>query len=310
MARGHAVDSWFSELVGGGDEVFLVEMGELLRLEGIRRAGPDPGYSAIRRRTGDVKSYRSIWISDLHLGTHRFQAEVLLDFLRHHEAENLFLVGDIVDGWNRGPGWFWSAAQTAVAAEFRAWMRHGTRLTLIPGNHDVSAELAEDLLGLTFAEPELIYRTAEGRRMLVIHGHQFDRALAAGRWWQSGQAYAMAQRINDWYGRDWDERCQRPRSFSAYFRYRLKRAVQYLTDFDDRAIFEAVRERKADGIICGHIHRPEQRLIGPVWYINDGDWVESRTALVEKWDGSLQLLRWDPAGYEAEDNIMRTGIVS
>jgi UDP-2,3-diacylglucosamine pyrophosphatase LpxH len=174
----------------------------------------------------------------------------------------------------------------------------------------MSSELALDLLGLPFGEPELIYRTGEGRRMLVIHGHQFDNSLAAGRFWQGGQAYAMAQRIHEWYGRDWYERRQRPRSFSAYFRYRLKRAVQYLTDFDDRAIFEAVREHKADGIICGHIHRPEQRLIGPVWYINDGDWVESRTALVENWDGSLQLLRWNPVGYQVEDGIVAAGVAS
>ncbi|MGO9264266.1 MAG: UDP-2,3-diacylglucosamine diphosphatase [Candidatus Binataceae bacterium] len=287
-----------------------MEVGELLRLEGIRRAGPDPIHSAIRRRGGDVKSYRSIWISDLHLGTHHCQAEALLDFLLHHEAETLFLVGDIVDGWNRGSAWYWSAAQTAVAEEFRAWARRGTRVVLLPGNHDMSAELAEELLGFTFAEPELIYRTGEGRRMLVIHGHQFDRALAAGRFWQTGQGYAMAQWIHEWYGRNWDERRQRSRSLAAFLRYRVRRAVQYLTDFDDRAIFEAVHERRADGIICGHIHRPEQRLIGPVWYINDGDWVESRTALVENWDGSLQLLRWDPAGYDVEDSIMRTGIAS
>lgn len=287
-----------------------MEVGELLRLEGMGRAGPEPGLRARGIRGGGVKAYRSIWISDLHLGTQRFQAAALLDFLVHHEAENLFLVGDIVDGWNRGPGWYWSAAQTAVAEELRAWARRGTRVTLLPGNHDMSAELAEVLLGFTFAEPEMIYRTGEGRRMLVIHGHQFDRALAAGRFWQGGQAYAMAQRIHEWYGRDWDERRQRPRSFSAYFRYRLKRAVQYLTDFDDRAIFEAVRERKADGIICGHSHRPEQRLIGPVWYINDGDWVASRTALVEKWDGSLQLLRWDPAGFAVEDSRIRAGVTS
>jgi UDP-2,3-diacylglucosamine pyrophosphatase LpxH len=287
-----------------------VEMGELLRMEGVRRAGPDPGYRTIRARGGGVKSYRSIWISDLHLGTHHFQATALLDFLVHHEAENLFLVGDIVDGWNRGPGWYWSAGQTAVAEELRAWARRGTRITLLPGNHDLSAELAEELLGLSFDEPELIYRTGEGRRMLVIHGHQFDRALAAGRFWQTGQGYAMAQRIHQWYGRDWEERRERSCSLAAFFRYRLRRAVEYLTDFDDRAIFEAVRERKADGIICGHIHRPEQRLIGPVWYINDGDWVESRTALVEKWDGSLQLLRWDPVGLATEDGVMRTGIAS
>jgi UDP-2,3-diacylglucosamine pyrophosphatase LpxH len=286
-----------------------VEVGELLRLESVRHMGAELSVGA-GRASGGIRTYRSIWISDLHFGTQRFQAEALLDFLLHHEAENLFLVGDIVDGWNRGSAWYWSEAQIAVAEELQAWARRGTRVVLLPGNHDPSAELAEELLGFTFDESEMIYRTGEGRRMLVIHGHQLDRALAAGRIWQGGQAYAVAQRLYDWYGCDWEARRRRPRSLSAFFRYRLKRAVQYLTDFDDRDVFEAVRARKADGIICGHIHRPEQRLIGPVWYINDGDWVESRTALVEKWDGSLQLLRWDPPGYEIEDNEARTGIMS
>jgi len=285
-----------------------VEVGELLQVEGVERTGPN--WRGADRRANYARAYRSIWISDLHLGTSRCQAAALLDFLSCHIAENLFLVGDIIDGWNRGPGWYWSPEQSAVAAELRAWMRRGTRVVLLPGNHDLSAPLAEELLGLTFDEPEMMYRTGEGRRMLVIHGHQFDRALAAGRFWQVNQAYAMALRIHEWYGRDWDERGRKPHSFSAYFRYRLKRAVQYLTDFDDRDIFAAVRERRADGIICGHIHRPEQRLIGPVWYINDGDWVESRTALVENLDGSLQLLRWDPLGYEAGTGAISDGVVS
>lgn len=287
-----------------------MEVGELLRMEGVRGADREPVYRVPRVPGGELRSCRSIWISDLHLGTRRCQAEALFDFLVHHEAANLFLVGDIVDGWNRGPGWYWSAAQAAVAAELRDWARRGTRVVLIPGNHDLSAVQAEELLGLTHGEPQLIYRTLEGRRMLVIHGHQFDRRLAAGRWWQGSQAYAMALRINDWYGHDWDKRCERPRSLSAYFRYRLKRAVQYLTDFDDRAVFEAVRERRADGIICGHTHRPEQRLIGPVWYVNDGDWVESRTALVEGWDGSLRLVRWDPIDDEREGGLLCKGLVS
>jgi UDP-2,3-diacylglucosamine pyrophosphatase LpxH len=146
--------------------------------------------------------------------------------------------------------------------------------------------------------------------MLVIHGHQFDRSLAAGRFWQGSHAYAMAQRIHEWYGQDWDERSARPGRLAGYLRYRVKRAVQYLTDFDDRDIFEAVRERRADGIICGHIHRPEQRLIGGVWYLNDGDWVESRTALVEDWDGSLRLLRWDPTGDATAESSLHIGALS
>jgi UDP-2,3-diacylglucosamine pyrophosphatase LpxH len=285
-----------------------VEVGDLLglehTLEDVRRAEVSaPGYLS-PSRLSKIKSYRSIWISDLHLGTHRFQAVALLDFLSRHVAENLFLVGDIIDGWNQGPTWYWSDAQEAVAAELRRWSREGTRVELIPGNHDISAELAERLLGLRTGEPEMLYRTGEGRKMLVIHGHQFDRSLAGGRWWQGGQAYAVAMRINDWYRRDPDEPGSQARALSRFLRYRLRRAVQYFTDFDDRAIVEAVRDRKADGIICGHIHRAEQRLLGPVWYINDGDWVESCTALVEGWDGALRLLRWDPFESGAEAGLV------
>ena len=254
------------------------------------------------------RSCRSIWISDVHLGTPRCQAAPLLDFLRHHEAASLYLVGDIIDGWNCGPGWYWDAMHEAVAAEIRAWARDGTYVALIPGNHDADLELAENRLGLKAAPHELVYRTLDGRRLLVTHGHQLDHALAAGRWWQTSPGYAMATRIHQWYGRDWEERAERPRSLSAYLRYRVKRAVEYVTDFDDRDIFETVRSRGLDGIICGHIHRAEQRLIGPIWYINDGDWVESRTALIEGWDGALQLLQWN-ARFEPETRASETSLV-
>ena len=264
------------------------------------RAGP----------TTPRRSCRSIWISDVHLGTARCQAAALLDFLRHHEAERLFLVGDIIDGWNCGPGWHWDEAQEAVAEELRDSSRRGTQIEFIPGNHDVDLELAERLLGLRAGPLELVYRTIDGRRMLVTHGHLLDRALAGNRWWQSSPAYAVATRIHQWYGRDWEERAERPRSLSANFRYRVKRAIEYFTDFDDRDVFEAVRERGLDGIICGHIHRAEQRLIGPIWYMNDGDWVESRTALVEGWDGALQLLRWNPSVEEAAEAGAEPAVVA
>ncbi len=256
-----------------------------------------PGLPAARAEQRN--SYRSIWISDFHLGTHGCQAGVLLDFLRHHEAERLYLVGDIVDGWNPGRSWCFGSAQKAVVEEIGDWRERGACVEFLPGNHDQSSlELVENLLGLVPHRTELIHRTADGRRMLVTHGHQFDRSLTSGNWLKGSQAYAMALRIHQWYGREWAERSHQPRSVSAYLRHRVKKVVQYLTDFDDRAVFEAVRRQRADGLICGHVHRAEQRLIGPIWYINEGDWVQSCTALVEDYSGALRLLKWAGSSIE------------
>jgi UDP-2,3-diacylglucosamine pyrophosphatase LpxH len=247
-----------------------------------------------------LTSYRSIWLSDFHLGTPRCQAELLLNFLRHHQAQKLYLVGDIVDGWNLGPCWNFGDAQKAVTKEIASWRRRGTCVEFLPGNHDQSSlDVVETLLGLVPRRTELIHRTADGRRMLVTHGHQFDRAANSGRWLKGRQAYALALRIDQWYTGEWVHRWRHPVSVSAYLRHRVKRLIQYFTDFDDRAVFEAVRRQRADGLICGHVHRAEQRLIGPIWYINDGDWVESCTALVEDHTGALRLLRWPPAPIES-----------
>jgi UDP-2,3-diacylglucosamine pyrophosphatase LpxH len=259
------------------------------------RIGMWPGFNTgmTTRLDGSRDLYRSIWISDFHLGTQACQAQTLLEFLRCHQAERLYLVGDIVDGWSSRRSWCFDAAQKAVVAELRAWHQNGTHIEFLPGNHDqTSLDLVEAILGLVPRRAELIHRTADGRRMVVTHGHQFDGTLASGGWLKGKQAYTVALRIHQWYGRAWTYRSERPRSLSTYLRHRVKQVVEYLTGFDDRAVFEAVRKHRADGLICGHIHRAEQRLIGPIWYINDGDWVQNCTALVEDYSGALRLLRW------------------
>ena len=259
-----------------------------------------PGMTAERAKSRTL--YRSIWISDFHLGTDACQAQALLDFLRHHQAEKLYLVGDIVDGWNPGHSWCFDTVQQAVVEEVRAWLGSGTHVEFLPGNHDQARlDLVETLLGLLPHREELIHRTADGRRMLVTHGHQFDGSLTSGSWLRGKQAYTIALRINQWYGHAWAQRSQRPHSLSAYLRHRVKQVVEYLTDFDDRAVFEAVRRHHADGLICGHIHRAEQRLIGPIWYINDGDWVQNCTALVEDYSGALRLLRWGVPSFMTDE---------
>jgi UDP-2,3-diacylglucosamine pyrophosphatase LpxH len=238
--------------------------------------------------------YRAIWISDLHLGTRGCKAEELLDFLRHHRADKLFLVGDIVDGWNLGPSWYWSPAQAAVCREIARWRRQGAHVVFLPGNHDESnAELVEGFFGRVEITANLLHRTADGRRMLVIHGHQFDGSLNLNRWMPmiGSQAYATVLKINEWYSREGGRSSKRS-AVSGYLKLRLRRALEYLTDFADRAVYEAARDYKADGVICGHLHRAERRLIGDVLYVNDGDWVGSRSAIVERRDGTLRVIRW------------------
>lgn len=257
-------------------------------------------YQALRLRlpAKPVKSYRSIWVSDFHLGTRGCKAAALLSFLRSHEAENLYLVGDIVDGWNTGPSWYWSVAQNAVVEEIAACRRRGTRVVIVLGNHD-EFSLLETLFGITPSHGGLIHRTAEGRRMLVVHGHEFDGSLASARWWKRSQAYTMAQKLSRWYSHEQAERWDRSGSLAAYLKYRVKRAVEYFSDFDDWPVIKAALRHRVDGVICGHVHRAEQRLIGPIWYINDGDWVQSRTALIEDHQGALRLLRWDDPDEQA-----------
>ena len=239
--------------------------------------------------------YRTIWISDVHLGTRACKASSLLSFLRHHIAETLYLVGDIVDGWNWGPSWHWSPAQEELVNEIVQWRRNGVNVVFIPGNHDeTKVGLVEALFGRIPSIGSLIHTTAEGARMLVIHGHQFDGSLNPNRLLPiiGSHAYARAQRIHDWYNRQTEPGSDEGRSLSDFFRYPARKALEFLTDFRDRAVLAAARDHKADGVICGHIHRSDHRLIGNVLYVNDGDWVQNRTAVVEERDGSLQVLRW------------------
>jgi UDP-2,3-diacylglucosamine pyrophosphatase LpxH len=239
--------------------------------------------------------YRAIWISDVHLGTRACKATALLSFLRNHIAETLYLVGDIVDGWNWGPAWHWSPAQQELVDEIVQWRRIGVNVVFLPGNHDeAKVGLVEDLIGPVSSPSSLIHATADGSRMLVIHGHQFDGSLNLNRLLPKigSGAYGRAQRIHDWYNRKSEQGSDEGRSLSDYLREPARKAIEFLTDFRDRAVLAAARDHKADGVICGHIHRSDHRQIGNVLYVNDGDWVHNRTAVVEERDGSLQVLRW------------------
>jgi len=235
--------------------------------------------------------FRSVFLSDVHLGSPRSQAELLLDFLAHVQAEYLYLVGDIVDD-GRAPGHErWPPAHRAVLDAVVRKAREGTRVHYVPGNHDGGAVRAwgwreEELV----ISSEMEHRTADGRRILVVHGDGFDEVVHRRRWLgRVGDALARAieavgARLGALAGR-------RDARLGVTLKERCKRWLGYTARFE-RLALDAARGRRLDGIICGHVHTAASRTIGGLYYGNGGDWVGSGTALVEHDDGRLELLTW------------------
>jgi UDP-2,3-diacylglucosamine pyrophosphatase LpxH len=238
--------------------------------------------------------HRTIFLSDIHLGTRGCQAELLLDFLKKNECDNLYLVGDIVDGWRLKRWWYWPQAHNDVVQKIMRKARKGTNVIYVPGNHD---EAARQYCQLTFGdvrvEEEAIHVQPDGKKLLVIHGDQFDGIVRYARWLAilGDWAYNAALRINTLF--NWARRkLGLPYwSLSAYLKHRVKNAVQFIGNYE-RAVAGEARRRGVDGVVCGHIHHAEIRTIEGILYCNDGDWVESCTALVEGFDGKLRILRW------------------
>jgi UDP-2,3-diacylglucosamine pyrophosphatase LpxH len=238
--------------------------------------------------------FRTVWISDVHLGTARCQAGLLSDFLHSIECETLYLVGDIVDGWRLRKGWYWPDQHNEVIRRVLKMAHRGTRVVYIPGNHD---EMFRDYAGLSFGgvevQLEAIHQTADGRALLVTHGDAFDGIVLYARWlaFLGDQAYtlllkanvvlnAVRRRLNMPY---W--------SLSSYLKMRVKNAVQFIGQYEEVVAREAAL-RGVQGVVCGHIHSAEIRQFGSITYYNDGDWVESCTALTEAKDGSMAIIDW------------------
>lgn len=237
---------------------------------------------------------RTVWISDLHLGTPGCQAAPLLDFLKSVECETLYLVGDIVDGWQLRRQWFWPQAHNDVVQKLLRKVRKGTRVVFVPGNHD---EFARKYLGHSFGGievlGEVIHTTADGLRLWVMHGDHFDGVIQVAKWLAhlGDWAYTRVLELNHWLN-SVRARLGLPYwSLSKYLKLKVKRAVAYVDDFE-RAVAREARARGLDGVVCGHIHHAEIRRVDGVLYANDGDWVESLTALVEHADGRLEILHW------------------
>jgi UDP-2,3-diacylglucosamine pyrophosphatase LpxH len=237
---------------------------------------------------------RTAWISDLHLGTPGCQADALLDFLRSVECETLYLVGDIIDGWQLRRQWYWPQTHNDVVQKLLRKARKGTRVVFVPGNHDEFARkyLDHNFGGVDVVE-DAVHTTADGRLLWVTHGDHFDGVIQCAKWLAhvGDWAYEITLRINRRLN-SWRARAGLPYwSLSRYLKLKVKRAVSYVSDFEVAVAREA-RERGLHGVVCGHIHHAEIRTIEGILYCNDGDWVESLTALVEQADGSLEILDW------------------
>ena len=235
---------------------------------------------------------RTVWISDLHLGTPGCQAKALLDFLRDVQCETLYLVGDIIDGWQLRRTWYWPQTHNDVVQKLLRKARKGTRVVFVPGNHD---EFARRYVTHTFGGIEVVddcmHVTADGRRLWITHGDLFDGVIQCAKWlaYVGDAAYEFTLKVNRWFNRARARLGLPYWSLSRYLKHKVKRAVSYIDDFE-AAVAREARRRGADGVVCGHIHHAEMRDIDGILYCNDGDWVESLTALVEHEDGRLEII--------------------
>ena len=246
--------------------------------------------------------YRAIFISDLHLGTPGCQADALLDFLKEHTSDYLYLVGDIIDGWQLRRRWYWPQAHNDVIQKLLRKARKGTRVIYVPGNHD---EFARHFLDHHFGGIEVVdqavHKTADGRQLWVIHGDYFDAVVQQAKWlaYVGDYLYEFTLKLNR-YLNNMRGRLGLPYwSLSAYLKHKVKKALNYVTDFENAVAHEAAKHGY-QGVVCGHIHRAEIRDVNGVLYCNDGDWVESRSALVENEQGELSLLYWQTDPIVAE----------
>jgi len=237
---------------------------------------------------------RTVFISDVHLGFKGCRAEFLLDFLRRVECQQLYLAGDIIDVWSLTRSFYWPQAHNDVIRTILGKAKHGTRVVYVPGNHDRPFRDHDGLvLGNVEIVKEAVHATADGRRFLVLHGDEFDGIVRASPMLESlgNRAYAAALRLNR-YVNALRQRLGYPYwSVAAFLKHKVKNAVTYIASFE-RALAVEARRRGVDGVICGHIHRAGITEIDGIAFCNDGDWVESCTALVEDFQGRLSLLRW------------------
>ncbi len=260
----------------------------------------------------DRPRLRAIFISDLHIGTPGFQAEALLDFLKHHPSDVLYLVGDIVDGWQLRRRWFWPQSHNDVVQKLLRRARKGCRVIYVPGNHD---EFARHFVGHAFGGVEVMHETthttAHGLKLWVVHGDYFDGVIQCAKWlaYVGDWLYELTLRFNR-HLNSFRARVGLPYwSLSAYLKLKVKKAVNFISDFEVAVAHEAKR-RGFDGVVCGHIHHAEIRDVNGTLYCNDGDWVESRTALVEHANGHLEIVHWGSHSVVRQRSSVAKGVLA
>lgn len=241
-----------------------------------------------------TRHYRTIWISDIHLGTRDCKAEFVLDFLKHTESDYLYLVGDIIDYWRLKRSWHWEQAHNDVIQKLLRKARKGTKVYFIPGNHDENfRSLTPSRFGRVTVVDEAIHTTADKRRLLVLHGDRFDAVVLHAKWLAllGDWVYIAALRLNHYVNLVRRTLGFPYWSMSQFLKHKVKNAVEFISQFEQAVVTEA-RRRKVDGVVCGHIHTPAITWYDDIQYCNDGDWVESCSALVEHVDGRLEIIHW------------------
>lgn len=267
--------------------------------------------SVPERTIGNRREFRTIWISDVHLGTRGCNHELLIDFLDHTDSETMYLVGDIIDGWRLKKKVYWPPEHNDIVWRILKRAKRGTRIVYIPGNHD---EMVRPFSGMNLGGVEIMraafHDTADGRRLMVLHGDEFDTIMLAHRWlaFVGDALYHVMMKLNNWVAGA-RKRLGLPYwSISKAAKHKVKNAVEFISKYEE-VVARAAAERGVDGVVCGHIHTAEFRTFDhdgkQIEYWNDGDWVEGCNALVEHFDGTMEILHWpdEIARREAEQSV-------
>ena len=239
--------------------------------------------------------YKAVWLSDIHLGNKDCKAEFLLEFLHSISVDTLYLVGDIVDMWQMEKQFRWPDTHNQVMHKLMQMSNSGTRVVYLPGNHDAPIQKYSGMaFGEIAIERELVHTTANGKRYLVLHGDQFDADVTLGKFhaWIGDKGYDLLLFLNRWYNRFRAWRNNHYWSLAGYIKKHIKGANKAIERYRAAGCRHAA-ERGLDGIICGHIHHPESLMVNGIHYINDGDWIENCSALVEDNSGELSLIHFN-----------------